>query len=47
MGLPDDIVTGTVRISLGWTSTAEDVEGALDALRRVLDRRPAARPAAA
>ncbi|MFW5680198.1 MAG: cysteine desulfurase family protein [Pseudomonadota bacterium] len=47
MGLADDIVTSTVRISLGWTSTAADVATALDALRRVLGRRRAAPPAAA
>ncbi len=39
MGLNDDIVTCTVRLSLGWSSTGADVEAALPAFARVLDRK--------
>lgn len=42
MGLSDDIVNCTVRLSLGWSSNEADVEGALAAFARVLGRKRAA-----
>lgn len=36
MGLPADAAAGAVRLSLGWTSTREDVEQAVAALARVV-----------
>lgn len=42
MGLTDDIRTSTVRLSLGWSSRAGDVDAALRAFGAVLGRRRAA-----
>ena len=42
MGLNDDIVNCTVRLSFGWSSNEADVEGALAAFARVLGRDRAA-----
>lgn len=36
MGLPEDRAAGAIRLSLGWSSTREDVEGAVAAVRRVV-----------
>ncbi len=38
MGLDERAARGVIRISFGWASTEADIDGALEALRRVLTR---------
>ena len=40
MGLPEDIARAAVRISLGWTTAAADVDRFLAVWPRVATRRP-------
>jgi len=45
MGISDELASGAVRISLGWTTTQEDIEAALAAWDGLVERHKA-RPAA-
>jgi cysteine desulfurase len=48
MGVPSEIAAGTIRVSLGWTTTEADIAHFLEAwtrLHRRLDRRNTARAA--
>jgi cysteine desulfurase len=38
MGVPPELSTGAIRVSLGWNSTAEDIADFTDAWGRILDR---------
>lgn len=40
IGLDDDVAAATIRVSFGWTTTAEDVERFGEAWRRIAARRP-------
>ncbi len=36
MGLESELASGAIRLSLGWSSTQQDVDTALAALRRAV-----------
>ncbi len=38
MGADDDLAACAMRVSLGWNTTQKDIEHAIDALRRIVDR---------
>jgi cysteine desulfurase len=38
MGIPDELAAGSLRLSLGWASTLEDVELALDVVPAAVER---------
>ena len=46
MGLPPDRIAGSIRFSLGWATTAEDIEEALRRIPPVVERIRAAKKAA-
>ena len=42
MGLPDEIIEGSVRISLGLSNTAEEIDEAIERIRRIVQKQATA-----